>query len=299
MLPHRTPFSAPPLLRIALSLVVVGTTGLACNSPTSPTSTATTPLDTVRITSITPEENLAVDHEMRFVIKVAYELVNASTATLEIAVNDESPSWFRSAATRSVMGASGDIEVVFKATPRDWGNEAVFALRVSLNLIDQTNQSRSHSDSRPLQLYVDRTGNRKAVETQHLRNLRYFLSADADNFASAFSTDAVDWGGGSTGTGQLPPEYFTAQYWEELFSAPEFKDLVAGRSIDDFIVVEKNRAFARPEMEAMGGISNTIFSMLDGDMVVMAPAAESSPFSDGWFTVYRKVGSQWKIVAID
>lgn len=39
--------------------------------------------------------------------------------------------------------------------------------------------------------------------------------------------------------------------------------------------------------------------MQEADILANAPAAANSPFSDGWFAIYRRIDNEWLIVAID
>lgn len=146
-----------------MALAIVVLTGVACETPTSPSSTQ--PTDSVHIAAITPDDNLAVDHEMRFVVRVDYTLVTASTANLELAVNDESAQAFRPVASRLLDQHSGEIEVVFLATPREWGEEATFKLQVSLHL---DGSSRVRRATRNLRLYAGPTRDLRDVEAIHL-----------------------------------------------------------------------------------------------------------------------------------
>ena len=137
------------------------------------------------------------------------------------------------------------------------------------------------------------------VTAAHIARLADFLAERADAFAASLAPGAIDLGGGPTGTGRLPPEYFTAEYWQAFMSSTQF-DPYRGKEVNDLVDPASTQAVTKVETEAMFGpnFGAPRFTLMDGDMVVLTPGKSGSQL-DAWFGVYRKIDGKWLVVALD
>lgn len=141
----------------------------------------------------------------------------------------------------------------------------------------------------------------EARET-HLAFLDAFLDADAERFVSFLSPDAVDLGGGQTGTGELPPAFFTVERWERYFASEAYNQVFHGESAEEVLDVDATQVWFFSEIRAMSRHyfgEDTIFEPLEDDVWVLTPPPRSAPFRGSWFAVYRKIGDQWRVVGLD
>ena len=141
------------------------------------------------------------------------------------------------------------------------------------------------------------------VRDAHLQRLQLFLDADAEGYVASFAPGAVDIGGGPTGTGELPDEFFTAEHWESVFQSSHFQAQFAGKSIADVVDPTSTQVLSKAEAESEFGsdlgFEGTSFRMQDGDMVAFTEPTQNSPLFDVWFGVYRRIGGKWLVVALD
>src|SRR5262245_26066284 len=134
------------------------------------------------------------------------------------------------------------------------------------------------------------------VTAAHVARLEDFLAERAEAFAASLAPGAVDLGGGSTGTGVLPAEYFTAIYWRDFMNREQFAPL-RGKSAADVADLSATVVLTKAETGVVQ--RRTPFIMLEGDMKVFTPPKPGSPLFDGWFAIYRKIDGVWRVVALD
>ena len=139
------------------------------------------------------------------------------------------------------------------------------------------------------------------VRAVHIARLADFLAERADEFAASLAPGAMDLGGGPTGTGVLPPEFFTAEYWRTRMNSSAFDEL-RGKTVEEVVDVRATVALTKAEAEAAYGANlggGTGFRMIEGDVYVFTPPKTGSPLFDGWFAIYRKIEGKWRVVALD
>jgi hypothetical protein len=137
----------------------------------------------------------------------------------------------------------------------------------------------------------------------HLARLQLYLDADAVGYAASFYPGAVDLGGGSTGTGALPAEFFTAGFWQAVFQGAQFQAQFAGKSMAEVVNEASTRVLSKTEAEGEFGpdlgFQGTSFRMQADDLVAYTEPTQNSPLVDGWFGVYRRIEGSWLVVGVD
>jgi hypothetical protein len=141
------------------------------------------------------------------------------------------------------------------------------------------------------------------VRELHEKRLQYLLDKDAQSLVAMFGPEVVDLGGGASGTGEMPSEYYTAAYWQEWFASESYDRVFAGKTVNQLVNVNNAEAYTYAEIQEMGLDEDfgkgTLYKPGDDDIWISFPPAEGSPLNDGWFGVYRKLDGKWKLVGID
>jgi len=141
----------------------------------------------------------------------------------------------------------------------------------------------------------------KIVEVIHKENLRYILDGNAKAIANAFSEDYMDMGGGLDGDGIT--NIHTVDFWKTKFSNDNFND-IRDKSIEELVDLNNIQIYTYPNIEEKYShfvCANTriTFKCENGDIFIFFLPTEDSLLFDGWFGIYRKINSEWKIVAGD
>jgi hypothetical protein len=129
-----------------------------------------------------------------------------------------------------------------------------------------------------------------------------FSSTSSELYVTYFAPDAVDLGGGSTGTGRLPSGYLTVEYWQEEFMTQQHIDNIEGKTLDQLFDLDATVVYTFAEVEAMDSDyfgKSTPYVPQDDDMWIATPWLPDSGRSEDVFAVYRNVDGNWKVVGID
>ena len=90
------------------------------------------------------------------------------------------------------------------------------------------------------------------VRELHERRLQYLLDRDAASFVATLGPEVVDLGGGASGTGELPREYYSVAYWQEWFASEEFNRVMAGKTLGQLVRINDALVYTYPEVKEKG-----------------------------------------------
>ncbi len=74
-------------------------------------------------------------------------------------------------------------------------------------------------------------------------------------------------------------------------------DALRGKPVDEVVDVSATVVLTKAETGDLQ--TRTTFRMREGDMNVYTPPKPESPLFNGWFAIYRKIGRNWRVVALD